>query len=422
MRPWVTVTFVVVVAAVAVFSGAFGVADANAPTQAFIHPDGGESRLWPYTSKRQSADGRTLAINLLVGGDPARTRRVLTRETTLDWRRAGATEASGDASVPLPGMEDLDVETGDGGSLRVDAPGVRLTWTGTHGATRYTYVDPVSGQARWIEQDYQLHSGTYLGTRQHVRAFGSPTGDWTALQAHAEWWDWFRLRHTVTSTQGAQAIVEEDLASEPGVHVRGRNYTGYGSRGAGGITVVELLALFAPAVAVTVGHTTDSIRRRALDLLETGENRVGAEVRLAAAVGGLYLGVRLTGMGLEALLPWIHPKLFAAVLYPVVALGIPAMAYREGRHVDPFGAFGVTAAALIVAFAVDFAVVGVGLPRPTLVQHRIGVALAAGLLAAGASARTAADPESRQRRIGTGVAGIAVLAWLVALAVPLFGL
>ena len=125
---------------------------------------------------------------------------------------------------------------------------------------------------------------------------------------------------------------------------------------------------------------------------------------------------------LETILPWLHPKLFAAVLYPVVALGVPVMAYRQGGAVRPPRAFGVTVAALLVAFAADFVVVGVGLPGPELARHRVGVALAAGLLAAGAGARAAGDPESRRRRVGTALVAVAVLAWLVSLAVPLFGL
>jgi hypothetical protein len=422
MRLGWAVALVATVACLAVGGGAFGVADADAPTRAFIEPADGESRLWPYTSKRRSTDGKTLAINVLIRGDTARARQVLTREAAVDWERANVAEPSGDASVPLPGMEDIDVDTGPQGNLSVDGPAIHLTWAATHGALRYTYVDPAGGRARWLEQDFQLHAGTYLGTRQHVRAFGAPDGAWTAVQVHAEWWDWFRLRHTVTSTRGSQELLEEDLADEPGVRVRGRNFSGYGSRGAGGITVVDLLALALPAVALAVGRRTDSLRRRALEVVRTGDDWVGDELRLAAGVGGLYLGVRLAGMALETILPWIHPKLFAAVLYPVVALGVPAMAYRQGSAVGPLRAFGVTVAALLVAFAADFAVVGVGFPGPQLVQHRVGVALAAGLLAAGASARAAGAPGSRRRRIGSALVGIALLAWLVSLAVPLFGL
>ncbi len=413
---------VAALACFAVGSGAVGAADADAPTRAFIQPGDDANRLWPYTSKRRSADGKTLAINVIVRGNATRARRVLTREAAVGWERAAGAEPSGDASIPLPGTEDVDVDTGTHGTLSVDGPGVVLTWGATHGASRYTYVEPAREGSRWLEQDFQLHAGTYLRTRQHVRGFGSPSGTWTAVQVHAEWWDWFRLRHTVTSTRGSQELVEADLADEPGVRVRGRNFSGYGSRGAGGITVVDLLALVLPAIAVGVGRGSRSARRLALDLVRTGDDRLGDELRLAAGVGGLYLGVRLAGVVLETILPWLHPKLFAAVLYPVVALGVPVMAYRQGGAVQPPRAFGVTVAALLVAFAADFAVVGVGLPGPELARHRVGVALAAGLLAAGAGARAAGDPESRRRRVGTALVAVAVLAWLVSLAVPLFGL
>jgi len=422
MRPRSVVVVLAAVACLAVASGAFGVADADAPTRAFVEPVDGESRLWPYTSKRQSPDGKTLAINVLIRGDTTRARQVLTREAAVDWERAATAEPSGDASVPLPGVDDVEVDTGADGNLSVDAPGVHLTWSSTHGAMRYTYVDPADGRARWLGQDFQLHAGTYLGTRQHVRAFGSPSGEWTAIQTHAEWWDWFRLRHTVTATRGSQELLEDDLADEPGVRVRGRNFSRYGSRGAGGITVVDLLALALPAVAAGFGRRTGSVRERARALVRTGDDRFGDELRLAAGVGGLVLGVRLSGVAFETVLPWIHPKLFAAVLYPVVAIGVPAMAYRQGTPVAPARAFVVTAVGLLVALLADFVIVGVGLPGPGLVQHRIGVALAAGLVAAGAGSRARSDPGGREGRIGTALIAVGILAWLVALAVPLFGL
>jgi hypothetical protein len=138
-----------------------------------VSPDGTASYIWPYTSRSRSVAGRTLAINVVVRGEPGRVRTALQDRSDVNW-----TTVEGDADV-------------------TDEVVDQSPWRAARGAARYTYVtsDPeVRGE--WVRAEYQLGTGAYLGRRVHVRAYPTPSGNWTALQAHEEYWDWFRLRHT----------------------------------------------------------------------------------------------------------------------------------------------------------------------------------------------------------------------------------
>lgn len=173
-------------------------ADDRAGTPAIdrlVQPGEAESSIWPYTSRSKSVEGRTLALNVVVYASPDQLRTALEHRSDVNW-----TETEGDAAV-------IEAE-------REPAPD-ELSWQGVRGAARYTYVTPDSNATgRWVQSEYQLGTGTYFGTRIHVRAYPSPSGEWTALQAHSEYWDWFRLRHTVTGVEPGGRSVEQDLRGE----------------------------------------------------------------------------------------------------------------------------------------------------------------------------------------------------------------
>lgn len=403
---------------------------ANPPADSLIAPAADGPQLWPHTSRRQSVEGRTLAINVLVDDDPAAVRRLLSDESDVDWEQANETGRTGNVSVPLPGSENVSVDTDPAGTLRVDGPGLDVTWVDAHGATRYTYVERRTGRNRWLESQYQLHAGDYLGRRHHVRAYAPASGEWTALQAHGEYWDWFRLRHTVTEMRPAQAYLESVLSSSPGVSGIERGHSPLGGPGESGITVIEL-----------AGVAVIAIRGRGR--VEDARERLTAphvtSLALAGGVCAVYLGVRAAGLGLERSVPWLHPKLVAALLYPVLAAGVPAVAYTYANETSPAKAGGLAAAGLLVAFAVDFALLGVGVPPRGLVHHRLWLAGATGVVAAagavasrdqgsGGAARavrgrgTLALPSDRTGRRGRWLLTLGMVAWIVGLAVPLFGL
>lgn len=149
--------------------------------------------LWPYTSRSESAADRTLAITLVVRDDPSSVERTLSRLDDEDWRPTNE-------SIEAP---NVTVEAGE--------TEVELAWRSAHGATRYTYVER-DGTGRWLDEYRQLHAGSYLATRDHVWLY-APADDagWTALQIHREYWDWFRLRHTVTDVVDSRERAVGDL-------------------------------------------------------------------------------------------------------------------------------------------------------------------------------------------------------------------
>ena len=115
------------------------------------------------------------------------------------------------------------------------------------------------GDGEWLQQRYQLHGGTYLGTRHHIRAFApSERPQWTALQAHSEHWDWFRLRHIVTDVRGTATLLADDSRTLGGTTVE-RNYARDSGPLPKGIVVVMLYPL------LTIGLPV-AIARRALEL------------------------------------------------------------------------------------------------------------------------------------------------------------
>jgi hypothetical protein len=370
------------------------------PDETLIQPRDNGSLLWPYTSASRSVDGRTLAINVVVHGGPDEVRRSLTNRTGLEWNYTATNETDADADTHSVGFDD------DG-----------IQWNDARGSTRYTYVDagPRGGDGGWVAESYQLHEGSYLGTRHHVRAYESPRAEdgWTALQVHAEYWDWFRLRHTVTNVQGAAQTVEADFIGEPYVSEVRREYHG-NDRGYndGWITAIEL-GLAAAVVGSALTRSVSDSLRRFRERVTAEVARDGQRILLVLAVTGLYLGVRTVGIALEAALPGVTPKLFAGLLYPVIAFGIPAVAALLARPLDRTVAFGLAVAGLGAAFVLDFSAVGVDAVPVDLILHRFALLVSVGLVAAGSASRTG-DRDLR-------LAGLGAVGWVASLALPLFG-
>ncbi|NHX35306.1 MULTISPECIES: hypothetical protein [Halolamina] len=336
------------------------------PADQLVSPAGTESYVWPYTSRRQSTAGRTLALNVVVYGGPDRVRRAFVDRSGTNWTVAGQNATVGASP-----------------------------WRPAHGSVRYSYVTPDrGGTGRWIAPEYQLAVGAYFGDRTHIRAYPGPSGNWTALQAHTEYWDWFRLRHTVTGVEPGAAFVGRDLKDEPFVEAIDRRTHGQLGGGSDGTWItVEFAAatLLGAAVPLTRGR----LSRR--------------DVALPVAILGVVLGVRAWGLAAEAVAPGVNPKLYVAVGYPVLVVGPPALASVLARDRPPVPAALLAFAGLAVAAGVDLAVVGVD-PVPThVLQHRLALAAALGVIAFGA-ART-------DRR----VLGLGVVAWIAALAAPLVG-
>jgi hypothetical protein len=353
-------------------------------------------RLWPYTSRSQLFASRTLAINIVVYAPPETTRRVIAEQTNIEW-------------IPANNTTDTDAET----RVEIDERG-EIAWSDAEGAVRYSYVETAGGEGVWLTERYQLHDGRYLGARDHVRAYGTNSGGWTAMQVHSEYWDWFRLRHSVSGTADAQRRVEAEFMNVRFVDDVARSY--YDNGGAadsdGWVTVVSLNGRLAAIGAVIVGAALPAggAIRDQFDSIGVGE----ATELLAPLVGpgALYLGIRVGGIALETpvAIAGVSPKVIAGILYPVMALGVPATAFRFSRRHARVSAFGLVAAGLGAAFLVDYLLLGVDVLSLRAFVYRVTVILSAATIAAGGA-------EERDREI----AAIGGVCWLATLVTPLLG-
>lgn len=366
-----------------------------------VEPTENGTELWPYTSKRTAFDGRTLGINVVFFGDQADVRTALVRRSELEWEEE--TEESQEAdeeSVTLQRVE-YDPEA-DG----IDA----IRWDDAEGSDRYAYVE-ADGEGRWIEESYQLHSGTYLGHRDHIRAYEDPQGEWTALQAHDEHWDWFRLRHTVTGVSETQRDLEEDFMHQRYVDgVVRLPFENAAADGDGWATGITLAGVGGPFVVFAIAGRGRAARRAVTRFA----SRHRRELALGASLFALYTGVRWLGILGEYLAADLTPKAVAAPLYVAMVVGTPAVAYAFGRRSDTTWAFTFAALGLGGAFVVDFAAMQVSVVPLRVILHRVAVVLVVGLVALGA-AHVDAD-ERWPFPLQFGLAG-----WVAALALPLFG-
>lgn len=343
------------------------VAEVEKPPEAtLVSPGGANSSVWPYTSRSRSTADRTLALNVVVHGSPERVRRALVDRSETNW-----TATQSDETVGIS------------------------PWRPAHGSVRYTYVTPDPNEpAEWVPAAYQLHAGTYFGSRTHIRAYPSPSSNWTAIQAHTEYWDWFRIRHTVTGVQPGAEFVERDLRDKPFVErVTREHHSNRGGASGGWWTVINLATLL---VAASTTSLTRRFTRR--------------ELLLGAGLAGIVLGVRAWGLATEALFPAVTPKLFVALGYPVLAFGPPLLAVWLSKRRPASRAAAFAMAGLAAGLALDFALLGVPQLPTRLVVHRIALVAAVGLIAFGGA---------REHR---GVAAAGVVAWLGLLATALFGL
>lgn len=375
-----------------------------------------DSSLWPYTSSATTFEERTLAINVVVAGDPAETRRHLEERSRGGWNET------------VPEQEDVSATAAE------DVVGTETAWGSADGSTRYAYVamghDPTGGT--WLDESYQLHDGEYLGSRHHIRAYASPDSDdqWTAMQAHREHWDWFRLSHTVTSAEDSQRYVEREFMDRRYVSSVSRDHLGNdrGFDSDGWVTIIDLngddgddgddrddggppvhLAMLGllPGVML-IGHVTSRTEPRALV-----SPRVRHAFVLAGALIGLYLFVRFGAIAVEARLGDLDPRFVAGAFYPLLVVGLPVCTYYFARPLDRPTAFAAGSVGFATAILLDYTALGVTRLPVTVFVHRFSTAIALGFIAVGASHAERIDPEDH------GFVRMGALLWGVTLLVPL---
>jgi len=351
------------------------------PSNTTIEVADSGDRLWPFTSRSKSVDDRTLVINAIVTEDPEETRDVLGENVEDGWDRTKPTRQPLGAQINLAESDSVS------------------NWRHAHGSVRYTYVETDEG-GQWLAQRYQLHVGTYLGSRHHVRAFSpSEESSWTALQAHSEYWDWFRLRHTVTEVWGTADMLEAEFQDSDVESVE-RRHTRDGGPLTRGIVVVS--ALIPMMVALR-----DREEWATIDEWLTHPSRRDQSLVVFGLAAGIPVAIRAVGIGLEDAVP-VTPKLFVLLLYPCLAVGLPAVVTWYATDLPAWLAAPAAAVGLAVGFTLEFVMLGL-VPPDEILRHRLVVAAALGLLAAGGG---------RRRPVYTA---IGAAAWLWGLLAPLFG-
>ena len=353
------------------------------------------TQIWPYHSQTISHSTRTLPINVVVYGDAEIVEQILAQGAG-EWEEVP--EQQQDVS---PDEESATIE------------GPRVDWDPAEGAVRYLALrTPGEGIHYWKPADYHLHDGEYFGSRHHVRAYVDPTdGTWTAIQAHREHWDWFRLRHTVHSVEEAQSHVDQRFQGREYAELRREQFgNSKGSDADGWVSVVELEQWLLAGGTMLVGFATT--QRRIATALDRWDD-TGSAVLLAGAIAVPYLFVRFGSIAAHGALPGIDPWLLVAAFLPVLVVGEPVLTYLAARRLDATPAFAVAALAFLVTLLFDYTVLGVqSLPLDTVVHH-VAVVAAIGFIAAGAS-RSARDPDADLGHVRTGV-----LLWIVVGVLPL---
>ncbi|QSX01065.1 hypothetical protein [Haloterrigena alkaliphila] len=430
-----------------------------------------ESRFWRYLSPQERFQQRS-PINVIVRGSVDDVERVLTEASDGDWSEINESELeAGPETYALDGggnetVDENETENNTSAPNASDDPatnaseepdesneldgGPALNWGQADGGTRYAYVDPGPDEnGYWTTETRQLEDGDYFGQRYHIRLYESPNEDdqWVAMQTHSEHFDWFTLRHRVHGSQDAQTKVENDFMAHPRIDVQEDVRRVYldnrnSADADGWATVVDLRSMFVVPIVLGLGarrrvraaagsgettgerlsrrtpeaiddHLTDVDRRRiaaAYDRLEIGH------LALAVTVLALFLGVRTAGIALERQVDTLTPHQIAAILYPVIGIGIPAATYLvAGTLTRRLDAALVAAGSLAAAIWIDYGMLGVDSLPVEVVLQRMLVVVALGLIAGGAAKR--ATRESRLNDML--VAGVAM--WVLVLAGTLLG-
>ncbi|WP_144906270.1 hypothetical protein [Halobellus captivus] len=443
MRYRLALLFVAILVAASLGSGLLGpggvASGQDPPPEQLIRPAEAESYVWPYTSRSHSVEGRTLALNVVIVGTPDDVRTILMDRSELEWTTADEDHSVNDtvsiADINESLQRSQDNESGsqaqlDGsGSLGQLNESVSISpWQTARGSSRYTYVADNLSSGEWVEADYQLATGAYLGSRTHIRAYPGPSDNWTALQAHTEYWDWFRLRHSVTGISEGGRTVERDLRDEPFVAEVNRVYHGNGGGGSDGwLSVIRLTSAnwslvpsasaeesterpssttlgvvgIVPAAAV-LAVAASPVRRRDLRELR--------DLALPIALIALVLGVRSLGIVAEGVFPATNPKVFAGLLYPVLVAGPLVASWILARNRPATRIALLAAVGLGAGFVLDLGSVGVSVVPIQLVLQRTALMGTLGLFTLGV-----ADGDRQ-------LAGIGVVLWLGVLAATLLGM
>jgi hypothetical protein len=377
------------------------VSEADDPRREVVDLPPEDQSLWLYTSRGRSFSQGTLALNVLVHETPATVERRLLGDGAGNWEE----------------VADDEQDIGHEGSAPL-ASNATVQWDRTAGEDRYVFLFGPNEQ--WLTQSFEVHDGDYLGSRDHVRVYAPPEGsEWTAMQAHSEYWDLFDARHVVTSVEGGQSAVEQEYLGDEEYrvlrdHVGGEDLVDFD----GWLTVVRpaesarssLLALGVLLLGASAARTTREEVAEAVAAFS-----VGHQARTAALGAGLvavYMFVRLAAVSLERTVD-LPPNAIALVLYPVLFAGLPVTAYLLASPLERTWAFTGASLGFLTALLVDYTYLGVTAVPLDILVHRGALVLALGLIAVGGSRTERENPELASH------VQVGVLLWLVGTVLPL---
>lgn len=364
------------------------------------------AKLWPFTSRHKSFGSLTLPINAIVQGHAARVEMQLRNQRDAEWNNE---------TDEWQGIGKEDEPKNDDGADK---------WGDTTGAVRYTYLKAPGSRGGWVTETAQLHDGTYFGSRYHLRLYQGGQGNdtWTAIQAHHEHWDWFRLRHSVGSLSKAQYYLDSQYYGKWYVNdISRERYANGGIIDTDGwVSVVDLreesnlrpvaVVLFGLFLLGSVGvqeSMLSSIREFA-SLLSTETIQRG--IALVVSLFSLPLVVRATSIFVENSFPLVPVKAIAGVGYLVYVVGLPLAAVslpNGGRSRDWFG---VAVVSLGLGFLFDYQGIGVSVLAIAVVLHRLAVLTTIGLLAVGGVRQEVDGRWNHVVKVGLAL-WVCVLAW-----------
>ncbi|WP_435157651.1 hypothetical protein [Haladaptatus sp. DFWS20] len=342
------------------------------------NPDS-EAKLWPFTSRGKSFDSLTLPINVVVRDHSSRVVSHLRNRRDAEWRND---------SQEWQGLGGEDGPT--------DADEETVQWDNTTGAVRYTYVQAPDSRGGWVTESSQLHDGTYFGSRYHLRLYEGGKGNetWTAIQAHHEHWDWFRLRHSVGSLASAQYYLDSQFYGKWYVDEISRKRFANGgiSDTDGWVSVVDLrptsdlypvTLLWAALLlgSVGVGESIQSSVRDLVSWLSSETTQRG--ILLGVFLLSLPLVVRRASIVVETTAPTVPVKAIAGVGYLVLVIGLPLAAVVLPEGDQSLDWFGIALLGLGLGFLLDYRSIGVTVLPIMVVLHRLTLLGIVGLLAVG---------------------------------------
>lgn len=393
----------------------------------FVQLGGEESTLlWPYTSRGRTFDQATLPINVVVHDDA----------TTVYWLLVSTPEEqrlywNGSSGVWRPGDPDR-------GNVTVNGTGVY--WTESSGSDRYTFMMD-GGSRLWTDATYQIHDGSYFGSRYHLRLYEGGTGKnaSTAIQAHREYWNWFRLRHEVVSLARARNHVERDfLGTGLVTEMRHERWANGGAIDADGwVTVITLRervtagpdrldpgpplgrpGLVVPLLGLAATAYLTGVLATGREYVERLRRSRLSRRRLVlfGSTALLPLIVRSGAIAVERAVPEASPTVVGGPFYLLLVLGLPGAALLIGRHLRPAEGFSLCVLGMGTGVMADYAYLGLTvIPFGVLVQKLV-LLFGLGLIGAG-GARWSSRPLDRHRYHTVGAA-----IWAGALLWPLLGL